>query len=166
MISFLVAFDRNRLIGRENELPWHLPADLEYFKQTTLGKTIVMGRKTYESIGKPLPGRTNVVLTKNTSFKAEGCTILHAPVQVLQISKPDEEVFVIGGNTVFKAFEPYVERLYITEINASFEGDTYFSMDYKKWTVVASTEGIQDEQNPYKHTFLVLERQPFSYDRK
>ncbi|HET6872133.1 MAG TPA: dihydrofolate reductase [Sporolactobacillaceae bacterium] len=158
MISFLLALDRNKLIGKDNDLPWHLPADLNYFKRVTIGHTIVMGRKTYQSIGKPLKGRENVVLTHDLHFEAPGCTVVHSPENVLKLSRPDNEVFVIGGNGVFKAFEPYVDRLYLTEIDHAFEGDTYFTMDYANWVVQSEEEGIVDEKNLYPHRFVVLNR--------
>lgn len=158
MISFLLALDRNKLIGKDNDLPWHLPADLNYFKRVTMGHTIVMGRKTYQSIGKPLKGRENVVLTHDPHFEAPGCTVVHSPEDVLKLSRPDNEVFVIGGNGVFKAFEPYVDRLYLTEIDHAFEGDTYFTMDYANWLVQSEEEGTVDEINLYPHRFVVLSR--------
>jgi dihydrofolate reductase len=158
MISFLLALDRNKLIGKDNDLPWHLPADLKYFKRVTMGHTIVMGRKTYQSIGKPLKGRENVVLTHDPHFGAPGCTVVHSPEAVLKLSRPDNEVFVIGGNGVFKAFEPYVDRLYLTEIDHAFDGDTYFTMDYANWLVQSEEEGTVDEINLYPHRFVVLNR--------
>ncbi len=158
MISFLLAVDRNGLIGKDNGLPWHLPADLKYFKETTMGKTIVMGRNTYESIGKPLPGRHNVVLTHDTTYRAEGCQVVHSPEAVLTLIKNDEEFFVIGGDGVFRAFEPYVGRLYLTQIDETFDGDTYFTMDYSNWKVCSEKEGVVDDKNHYSHRFVILEK--------
>lgn len=158
MISYLVAVDQNGLIGKDNDLPWHLPADLKYFKETTMGKTIVMGRKTFESIGKPLPGRHTVILTRDPDYQVEGCTIVHSPEEVIQSKIKDQELFVIGGSAVFKAFEPYVKRLYLTQIDESFEGDTYFTLDYSGWKEISSREGTLDEKNSYPHRFLVMER--------
>jgi dihydrofolate reductase len=158
MISFLLALDKNKLIGKDNDLPWRLPADLKYFKRVTMGHTIIMGRLTYQSIGKPLPGRVNVVLTHDLHFEAPGCTVMHSPEDVLKLSHPDNEFFVIGGSGVFKAFEPYVDRLYLTEIDHEFEGDTYFTMDYSNWEIQSVEEGTVDEKNVYPYRFLVLNR--------
>ena len=162
MISYLLAVDQNKLIGKDNDLPWYLPADLKYFKETTMGHPIVMGRRTYESIGKPLPGRENIVLTRDLQFSAEGCTIIHSPEDVLELSKSGQEVFVIGGNAVFKAFEPYVDRLYLTEIDYEFVGDTYFTMNYEDWKIISSRKGIEDDKNLYPHRFVILEKPDIS----
>ncbi|MDN4072340.1 dihydrofolate reductase [Fictibacillus terranigra] len=157
MISFVFAMDENRLIGNRNELPWYLPADLQYFKKVTMGKPIVMGRKTFDSIGKPLPGRENIILTRNESFQAEGCTIIHSVQQALE--RKEEEVCVIGGAEVFSLFMPYVQRMYITKINESFQGDTYFpEIDESEWKLVSETPGNVDEKNKYSHDFLVIEK--------
>ncbi|MGG1574168.1 dihydrofolate reductase [Fictibacillus sp. NRS-1165] len=157
MISFVFAMDENGLIGNRNELPWHLPADLQYFKKVTMGKPIVMGRKTFDSIGKPLPGRENIILTRNESFQAEGCTIIHSVQQALE--RKEEEVCVIGGAEVFSLFMPYVQRMYITKINESFQGDTYFpEIDESEWKLVSETPGIVDGKNKYSHDFLVMEK--------
>lgn len=161
MISFLLAMDRNGLIGKENDLPWHLPADLKYFKQVTMGHTIIMGRKTYESIGKPLPGRKNVILTHNNRLHVEGCVVVHSVSEALEQTKSDGEIFVIGGANVFKAFYDVADRLYITEIHHEFEGDTYFTeMNMNEWQCISSTEGQLDEKNRYPHTFIVYKRIP------
>ena len=114
MISFLVAMDQNGLIGRDNDLPWRLPADLAYFKKLTTGHTIIMGRKTYESIGRPLPERKNIVITRDAHYQAQGCVIVCSVAEALAHVKEEDNVFVIGGAEIFKAFYPYAERLYIT----------------------------------------------------
>lgn len=159
MISFLLAMDEQRLIGKNNDLPWHLPADLKYFKQTTLGHPIVMGRKTFKSIGKALPGRKNVVLTGNEAFEAEGCTVVHSVSEALEAVKEDDEVFVIGGAKVFDAFQNHVNRLYITLIHHTFEGDTYFpEVKKEEWKLVSRKEGPVDECNHYPHEFLIYEK--------
>ena len=127
MISLIVAMDQNRVIGKNNQLPWHLPADLQYFKKVTMGHPIVMGRKTFASIGRVLPGRENVIVTRNLDFTAEGCTVLHDISEIKTFAdKSDKEVFVIGGAEIFKEILPFTDRLYITEIHENFEGDTYF----------------------------------------
>lgn len=160
MISLIVAMDQNRLIGKDNQLPWHLPADLQYFKKVTMGKPIVMGRKTFDSIGRVLPGRENVIVTRNRSYTNDNCTVLHSVDEVKQFAEASEqEVFIIGGAEIFKEILPVADRLYITEIQESFEGDTYFpAIDEKKWKLVSSTPGIVDEKNKYAHQYIVLER--------
>lgn len=157
MISFVVAMDENRAIGKDNDLPWYLPNDLKHFKKTTMGKPIVMGRKTYESIGKPLPGRENIVVTRDESYKAEGTTIVHSVDEVLKMNA--EEICVIGGTEIFNMFLPAADRLYITEIHHTFEADTYFpELNDNEWKEVSRTEGIVDEKNKYPHEFVVYEK--------
>ncbi|BDG47414.1 MULTISPECIES: dihydrofolate reductase [Parageobacillus] len=160
MISHIFAMDQNRVIGKDNRLPWHLPADLAYFKKVTMGHAIMMGRKTFESIGRPLPGRENVVVTRNRSFRAEGCTVLHSLEEVRQFAaNRDDEVFVIGGAELFQATLPVADRLYITKIEASFPGDTFYpAFDESQWQLVSYTKGIKDEKNPYDYAFMVYER--------
>lgn len=157
MISFVVAMDENRAIGKDNDLPWYLPNDLKHFKKTTMGKPIVMGRKTYESIGKPLPGRENIVVTRDESYKAEGTTIVHSVDEVLKINA--EEICVIGGTEIFNMFLPAADRLYITEIHHTFDADTYFpELSADEWKEVSRKEGIVDEKNKYPHEFVVYEK--------
>lgn len=157
MISFVVAMDENRAIGKDNDLPWYLPNDLKHFKKTTMGKPIVMGRKTYESIGKPLPGRENIVVTRDESYKAEGTTIVHSVDEVLKMNA--EEICVIGGSEIFKQFLPVADRLYITEIHHTFDADTYFpELNDDEWKEVSRTAGIVDEKNKYPHDFVVHEK--------
>ncbi|MCJ7841141.1 dihydrofolate reductase [Lederbergia sp. NSJ-179] len=155
MISFLWAEDENGLIGRDNQLPWRLPADLHYFKETTMGHPVVMGRKTYESIGKPLPRRTNLVLTRDPSFQANGCEIFHSKEAFLQWAEQiDEEIFVIGGAEIFRLFMDEVVQLYVTKIFHHFEGDEYFpQLDWANWQLVSTQLGKKDEKNPYDYEF-------------
>jgi dihydrofolate reductase len=160
MISFLVAMDQKRTIGKDNDLPWHLPADLKYFKQVTMGHPIVMGRKTHEAIGRVLPGRENIVLTREKSYTSPGCTVIHSIEDLLNIDKEkDEEVFVIGGAEIFKEVFTSADRLYITLIEDVFEGDTYFpDFDQSEWEVVSKEKGIKDEKNPYDYYYIVFKR--------
>lgn len=158
MISLIVAMDKNGLIGKENNLPWNLSADLAYFKKVTIGHTIIMGRKTYQSIGQPLPGRQNVVITRDPDFVAEGCTICHSIEDALKYGK-NEEVFIIGGANIYTEFFPYADRLYTTMIDDSFDGDTYFpQIDFNLWSISWEEKGIKDEKNPYDYRFLVYDR--------
>lgn len=160
MISLLVALDKNRLIGRNNDLPWRLPADLAYFKRVTMGHTIIMGRKTYDSIGKPLPGRHNVIMTRNKDFHVEGCTVIHTVDDILAMKESsNEELFVIGGAEIFEMVLPFTDRLYLTEIDEEFEGDTYFpTINEEEWQIVSKEKGIKDEKNPYDYFFVVYEK--------
>jgi dihydrofolate reductase len=157
-ISFIFAMDRNRAIGVNNKLPWHLPADLKFFRLTTTGHPILMGRKTYESIGKPLPGRRNVILTQNPEFLAEGCEVVHSVEEVVKTFR-NEELFVIGGAEVFNLLATDVDKMYVTYIDHEFEADTYFSeMDMSAWTLVSSEQGEKNEKNPYDYYFRIYER--------
>lgn len=160
MISLIVAMDENRLIGKENKLPWHLPADLQYFKKVTMSHPIVMGRKTFESIGRVLPGRENVIVTRNRDFKAVGCTILHDISEIKTFAEnSQQEVFVIGGAEIFKEILPVADRLYITEIHEAFDGDAFFPVVHEEeWGKLTSTAGVMDEKNPFAHDFIVLQK--------
>ncbi|GGE39440.1 dihydrofolate reductase [Pullulanibacillus camelliae] len=157
-MAFLVAMDRNGLIGKENALPWHLPADLRYFKRVTMGHPIVMGRKTFESIGKPLPGRQNIILTHNTEYSAEGCKVFHHPEEIMMYLTDTPLWFVIGGAGVFKSFSPFVDQLYLTRIHAEFTGDTYFDFNPADWQLVSKKMGTVDDQNRYPHEFLIYNK--------
>ncbi len=161
MISFIVAMDRNRVIGKDNQLPWHLPADLKFFKKTTMGHPIVMGRKTHESIGKPLPGRENIIVTRNERYESEGCTVIHSVKELLRLAaeNKEEELFVIGGAELFRTIFPFADRLYITHIDHEFEGDTFFPDDHESdWKLISSEKGIKDEKNPYEYFYNIYER--------
>lgn len=157
-ISFIFAMDRNRAIGVNNKLPWHLPGDLKFFKNVTMGHPILMGRKTYESIGKPLPGRRNVILTQNTAYQAEGCEVIHSVDEAIETFR-EQELFVIGGAEIFKLFASHVNRMYITYIEDEFEADTFMSeLDLSNWTLVSSELGERNEKNPYEYYFRIYER--------
>jgi dihydrofolate reductase len=152
--------DIQQAIGLGKELPWRLPADLAYFKKTTMDHTILMGRKTYESIGKPLPNRTNVILTQNKDYQAEGCLIVHSVEEAVEQFK-NEEIFVIGGAEVFQLFMSLVDRMYITLIEREFKADTYFpEFDIDDWELVSSEDGINDDKNPYDYSFLIYTKRP------
>lgn len=159
MISLMLAMDENRVIGKDNQLPWHLPADLQYFKKVTMGHPIVMGRKTYESIGRLLPGRENIIITRNKSFQVNGAVILHNVAVIKEYAdKCEKEVFVIGGAEIFREILPETDKLYITQIHHTFEGDTYFpQIDSNQWRVTSSVKGKVDELNVYQHDFNILE---------
>jgi len=160
LISIIVAMDRNRVIGYNNTLPWHLPADLAYFKRVTMGHPIVMGRKTFESIGRPLPGRTNIILTRDKSvLNISRCQVIHSIDGIKQVEQQYGHVFVIGGAQVFEQAMPIADRLYVTHIDATFNGDTFFPhIDEQQWELCSVQPGVQDEKNRYPHTFCIYER--------
>jgi dihydrofolate reductase len=158
MISMIFAIGKNNALGYKNKMPWHLPADLAYFKKITLGQPVIMGRKTFESLGKPLPGRTNIVITRNKDFSHEGCIVIDSINMAKELVK-DKEAFIIGGAEIYKAFLPIADKMYITEIDSEFEADVFFpEIDYSKWKLVSNEPGITDERNPYNFKFLVYQR--------
>jgi dihydrofolate reductase len=126
ILSAIVAHDKNFLIGGDNKLLWYLPEDLKRFKKLTQGHAVIMGRKTFESIGKPLPNRLNIILTKDKSFKAENCLVFHDIKEVIKEVSKDAEVFVIGGGQIYKEFFPMIDRIYATVVDGEYHGDTYF----------------------------------------
>lgn len=158
-ISIIAAVAKNRVIGKDNKLPWNLPADLKHFKDLTLGKPIVMGQKTFESIGKPLPGRTNVVLTLDKSFNPSGCIMAHSIEEALEKAGNCQEVMICGGASVYKQFLPRADKMYLTLIEGDFEGDAYFpEFDWQDWQETERIENQPDKENHYKYTFLILAR--------
>ena len=159
IVSIIAAMDRNRLIGKRNQLPWHLPADLAHFKKVTMGKPIIMGRKTFESIGRPLPGRTNIVLTRSVDFSAEGVSIVASLEQALALAAAEDEAVIIGGSSIYELALPQVDRLYLTYIENSFEGDAWFpDFDLGQWQIVASEEHSADKKNPCDYRFVTYQR--------
>lgn len=159
IISIIVAMADNMVIGNKNSLPWNLPADMEYFRKTTLGKPIIMGAKTFESIGKALPNRKNIILSYDKNYKAEGCIIVTSIEQALKEVEGDEEVMVAGGASVYKQFLSLADRLYLTFIHHDFKGDAYFpKFDINQWKEVKRIDNQPDEKNIYSYSFVVLER--------
>ena len=158
-IAIIAAMDRNRLIGSRGDLPWHLPADLRRFKQTTMGKPIVMGRKTFDSIGRPLPGRENLVVSRNPAFRAEGVRVFASVDGALDSVKDKDEVICIGGAALNEALLPRAERMYLTRIDYAFEGDVWFpGYDLADWLEVSREDHAPDERNSYRFTFVTLAR--------
>ncbi|MFT8871228.1 MAG: dihydrofolate reductase [Sporolactobacillus sp.] len=158
MISIILAVDRNGLIGRDGSLPWHLPEDLQYFRKQTLGYPVIMGRKTYEAIGHPLPGRRNIVLSRTQSLAGVE-TAASADALLTGGITFGQNCFVIGGASVFDAFWPFADRFYVTKIDAEFEGDTFFHfVPDKSWHLVSENTGKMDAENIYPHTFFIYER--------
>jgi dihydrofolate reductase len=183
-IALIAAMARNRVIGIDNSLPWRLPADLKRFRELTSGHTVIMGRKTYESLGKPLPNRRNIVITTQRSYKVPGCDIAHSLGRALQLAK-DDEVFVIGGEQIFRQAMPKAKIFYLTIIDADFKGDASFpkiendqdfsknqlkldleeapvfsELDWENWKVSEAKPHSPDEKNQYRYIFYKLERYP------
>lgn len=158
-LSAICAMSENRVIGCQNQLPWHLPADLKHFKKITLGHPIILGRKTYESIGRALPERCNIVITQDTHFQAPGCVVVNSIETALLAVAYSDEAFVIGGALLYQQLLPKVSRLYLTEIHQFFEGDAYFpELDMSEWHEVTREDHTKDAQNSYDYSFIVLER--------
>lgn len=157
MISLIVAHDKNRVIGHKNRMPWHLPGDLKYFKEKTMGKPIIMGRKTFESIGRPLPGRRNIVITRNRDYEREGIEAASSLDEALKLAGDAEEIMVIGGEQIFRLALPMADRLYVTQINHTFEGDTYFPEYGDEWKIVSASEVFETEEG-FTYQYLIYER--------
>jgi len=154
-ISLVVAASRNGVIGRDGALPWHLPDDLRHFKRLTLGKPVIMGRRTWESIGKPLPGRRNIVLTRDPGFSAPGCEVAHSVNEALALLDGDGEAMVIGGAQVYAAFLPLADCVYLTRVQAEIDGDTYFpALDAAEWRLVSRDAHAADDR--HRHAFELL----------
>lgn len=161
----IVAAAQNRVIGRENALPWYLPNDLKYFKQTTLGKPIIMGRKTYESIGKPLPGRTNIVITRQEDYQPEGVKVVHSVEEARDLAENvclidgQTEAMIMGGAEIYTLALPHADRLYLTEVHADVEGDAYFpEYDKSEWQEVSRENFSAEGANPYDYSFVVYDK--------
>lgn len=158
-MSLIVAMAANRVIGRDNRLPWHLPADLKHFRRLTLGKPVLMGRRTWESIGRPLPERTNIVITRDADYSAPGCVVVHSLEAALRAAGHHPEVMVIGGAELYRQALPQAGRIYLTEVHGNFEGDTFFpGLQAGAWREVERTDFEPDEKNSHAYSFVTLER--------
>ena len=159
-ISLIVAMASNRTIGLDNKMPWHLSADLKKFKKITMGSPILMGRKTYESIGKPLPGRTNIIISRNCDYQQQGCLVFNDLATALKKAcENSEEIFIIGGSDLYKAILPMTDFIYLTLINKAFQGDTFFpEIDLNEWSEVAREDIINDPNTDFSYSFLKLEK--------
>jgi dihydrofolate reductase len=154
------AMGLNRAIGKDNNLLWHLPSDLQHFKKLTMGQTVVMGRKTWESIGRPLPGRMNVVLTRDRSFKPEGAIVFHDIKPIIRLGRSlKDEVFIIGGQNIYEQFLPYTDFIYLTLVEVEVEGDAFFpKLDRRYWEEIENDKYPADELNAYNHVFYKFRR--------
>ena len=158
-IAIIVAMTENRVIGRDNRLPWRLPADLRHFKQLTLGKPVLMGRRTHQSIGRPLPDRTNIVVTRDRDYTAPGCIVAHSLDSALEAAAGCAEVMVIGGTELYRQLLPRAARIYLTLVHAEFEGDAFFpALEAGDWREVERTDRPADERNCCPYSFVRLER--------
>ncbi len=158
-ISLVVAIAENGVIGRDNGLPWRLPADLQHFKRTTMGKPILMGRKTFESIGRPLPGRRNIVVSRNEQYRAEGCETVSSIDAALELAANEREIMIIGGASFYEQLLERADRLYVTRIHASVEGDAYFpQVDWSRWREIERSDHQPDERNEHAYSFVIYAR--------
>jgi len=159
LISHIVAFSNNRVIGHKNELPWRLPKDLKHFKKLTTGKTILMGRNTYESIGKPLPNRRNLVLSRQTDLKIEGCEVVTSLEQAYAACKDDPELMIIGGEKVYTQTLEQTDRIYATLVDCDITGDAFFpEVNLNNWKLDHSKKCQKDDKHQYDYSFLQLDR--------
>jgi dihydrofolate reductase len=164
-LALIWAMARNRVIGRNDALPWYLPEDLKYFKQVTMGKPIIMGRKTWESIGRPLPGRTNIVITRDAEFSAEGVKVVNSLEAAITLAEHvtvidgGDEAVVMGGAQIYEMALPMADRLYMTQVHAEVDGDTCFpEFELASWHELTREDFSASETNPYDYSFVVLER--------
>lgn len=161
IISLIVAADRNRGIGKDNNLIWHLPNDLKFFKQKTSGHCIIMGRKTFESIGKALPNRTNVVISRQPGYEAPGCLVTGSLQEALAVAaaQQETEVFVIGGGEIFRQSLPMADRVYFTQVHETFDAEVFFpETDYANWDILLEEHHKADDRHLYDYSFYIYER--------
>lgn len=158
-LSILAAVAKNKVIGKDNQLVWHLPADLKHFRELTTGETVVMGRKTFESIGKALPGRRNIVVTRRQGYQAPGCEVVHSLEEAAEAGEQDDNVFIIGGGEIYRQAMSIAGTLYITEIHQDFTGDTVFpGIDPDIWMETFREDHRADDRNPYDYSFITYQR--------
>ena len=159
ILSMIAAMDRNSVIGVNNDMPWHLPDDLRFFRRTTHGKPVIMGRKTWESIGRPLRKRLNIVLTRDRSFKAEGALVLHSVDDALEVVASVDEAFIAGGGEIYALFLERADRLYLTYIDCEVDGDVVFpAVDDAEWDVTWREPHATDERHQYAFEWVILDR--------
>ena len=161
ILSLIVAMDRNRVIGKDNAMPWYLPSDLRFFKRITMHKPVIMGRKTYQSIGKPLPGRLNIIVSRDNTLQVSGCTVVNSLQDALQVASSAAEIMLAGGATLYEQMLPRAQRIYLTQVAASIEGDTRFPpFDEQQWqTVWCQTQPV-DQKHRYSYKRRLLVKNP------
>ena len=161
IISAIVAMAKNRVIGRDNEIPWYLPEDFKWFKKNTLGHCIIMGRKCFESIGRPLPKRTNIIISRDMFYIASGCIVAHSLEEALEIARRESETeaFIIGGGEIYRQSMHLLDKLYITDVDLEVDGDVFFpEFNESEWETVFVESHSKDEKNEHNYHFRVLER--------
>ena len=159
IVSLIAAMDKNRAIGIENRLPWHLPADLQHFKRVTMGKPVIMGRNTYESIGKPLPGRLNIVVTRDAAYQAPGCTLANSFEDAIKKAGEQEEIMIMGGASFYEHTIGKADRLYLTFVDTEVQGDAFFpAWNDAEWQEVERVSHQADDKNAFNYDFVTLER--------
>lgn len=157
--SIICALSSNQVIGNKQQLPWHLPNDLKFFKKHTLGKNVVMGRKTFDSIGKPLPGRNIIVFSRNQNLKITGCTVINKIEQLTEICDTDAEIMIAGGSEIFKMFLPFCNKMYLTEVNTTMVGDTHFpKFDKSQWNTIEKELHLADDKHKFDYKFVSMIR--------
>ncbi len=158
-ISIIAAADEKGAIGFKGNIPWYLPADFKRFKELTIGHPVIVGQRTFESIGKPLPGRTNIVISNVPGYRAEGCLTAHSFEEAIDLAGDAEEVFVIGGGQIYRLALPAANTIYLTRVHGTFEGDVFFpNIDESEWDLVSSEPQKKDKKNPIDYTYLVYRR--------
>lgn len=160
-LSLIVAASENNVIGKDGDLPWNLPDDLQYFKNTTKGYPIIMGRKNFESIGRVLPGRKNIIITRQSNYAVEGCDVVHSledAITIASATNAADEVFIIGGGEIYKQALPLVDTVYVTRVHAEIDGDVFFPKLGEQWQQVSAEHHEIDEQHKYSFTYFVYER--------
>ncbi len=157
IVTIVVAISENHVIGKDNKLLWHLPADLKHFKDITTGHSIIMGRKTYESVGKPLPKRRNIIITRQ-AISIEGCEVVNSVEAALELCKGEQEVFIVGGAEIYRQSLNLTDRIYLTIVHQTFEGDSFFpEIDPKQWKEVSREDHQPDDRNNLPYSFITLE---------
>jgi dihydrofolate reductase len=159
MIKIIVAISKNKVIGKDNSLIWHLPSDLKRFKEITTGNAVIMGRKTYESIGKPLPNRRNIIITRNENYEVEGCEVVNSLEEALLICY--ENCFIIGGAEIYKQSLPFTDEIYLTEVDNVFDGESFFPELGNEWYEVSNEKFEADDKNQFNYSFIKYERYKF-----
>jgi dihydrofolate reductase len=167
VISIIAAISTNNVIGRDGDLPWRMPTDLKRFKRLTMGHHLVVGRKTWNEVGRPLPGRIMVVITRDPGFVAEGATVVHSLDEALEVARDDAEIFIAGGGEIYRQALAVADRMYLTRIHAIIEGDTRFpDFDESAWILVEREDHLADESNPYPFSFLTYQKEMESSPEK
>ncbi len=160
IVSIIVAIAQNHVIGKDNQLIWHLPNDLKFFKATTSGHPIIMGRKTFESIGKPLPNRTNIVISRNAGLKIEGCICVTSIEEAVEAARTTNatECFVIGGAEIYQQALPLTSKIYLTEVKSNVDGNVFFEFDKSKWEEILREDYVKDKTHAFDFSFVVLDK--------